>query len=249
MWLARNVIGTHHAVKIVYRSAFSSSAPFEREFNGIQKFTPISRSHPGFVNILHVGRNEKENYFYSIMELADDEERGQTIIPESYTPRTLANLIRSRRKLSVGECMEIGLQLSSALEFLHARNLIHRDIKPSNIIFVNGVAKFADVGLVTDIADTDGKVTYLGTEGYIAPEGPGTATADLFGLGKVLYEASTGKDRLQFPDLPTSLFEAPDRTASEFNAIIVKACEFNVTARLQSASELHRQLLALKQRQ
>ena len=51
VWLARNKLGTLRAVKIVHRAAFEESAPFEREFRGIQKFEPISRSHPGLVNI------------------------------------------------------------------------------------------------------------------------------------------------------------------------------------------------------
>src|SRR5207247_1291602 len=41
VWLARDEIGTYHAVKIVYLRSFSSAAPYEREFRGIQKFTPI----------------------------------------------------------------------------------------------------------------------------------------------------------------------------------------------------------------
>jgi len=57
---------------------------------------------------------------------------------------------------------------------MHQQHLIHRDIKPSNIIFVRGVPKFADIGLVTEIATKGEEVTYLGTRGYIAPEGPGT---------------------------------------------------------------------------
>jgi len=66
---------------------------------------------------------------------------------------------------------------------------------------VNGSPKFADVGLVTEIESKPRAVTYLGTEGYIAPEGPGTPAADVFSLGKVLYEASMGKDRLEYPDI------------------------------------------------
>src|SRR5262245_36105283 len=50
VWLARNVMGTYRAVKIVYRAAFEHARPFEREFNGIQKFEPLSRSHDGFVD-------------------------------------------------------------------------------------------------------------------------------------------------------------------------------------------------------
>src|SRR5207247_1439740 len=78
--------------------------------------------------------------------------------------------------------------------------------KPSNIIFVSGVPKLADIGLVTE-ADTT--LSYVGTEGYIPPEGPGAAQADIFSLGKVLYEISTGQDRRQFPDLPPNLKEWP----------------------------------------
>src|SRR5580765_3343640 len=42
VWLARNVIGTYRAVKMVYRKSFEDERPFEREFAGIQKFEPIS---------------------------------------------------------------------------------------------------------------------------------------------------------------------------------------------------------------
>src|SRR5579863_9706035 len=85
VWLARNVMGNYRAVKIVYRKTFENDRPFEREFNGIQKFEPISRSDNSQVNILHVGR--KEGYFYYVMELADDETTGQTINPETYSAR------------------------------------------------------------------------------------------------------------------------------------------------------------------
>ena len=53
-------------------SPFDHDRPFEREFEGIQKFEPISRMHESQVDILHVGRNEKDGYFYYVMELADD---------------------------------------------------------------------------------------------------------------------------------------------------------------------------------
>src|SRR6266511_4197226 len=45
VWLARNVMGTYRAVKIVYRKNFSHDRPFEREFEGIKKFEPVSRLH------------------------------------------------------------------------------------------------------------------------------------------------------------------------------------------------------------
>ena len=70
VWLARNKLGTLRAVKIVYRRTFEDARPFEREFRGIQKFEPISRSHEGLVDLLQVGRNEQEGYFYYVMEHA-----------------------------------------------------------------------------------------------------------------------------------------------------------------------------------
>src|SRR6266498_3234920 len=70
--LARHAAGMFRAVKVVYRKTFEHDRPFERELSGIQKFEPISRSHPSQVSILQVGRNEQAGYFYYVMELADD---------------------------------------------------------------------------------------------------------------------------------------------------------------------------------
>src|SRR6266516_262914 len=71
VWLARNVLGEFRAVKVIYRDKFEHDRPFDREFEGIQKFEPISRLHESQVDILHVGRNDPAGYFYYVMELAD----------------------------------------------------------------------------------------------------------------------------------------------------------------------------------
>src|SRR5437870_13583804 len=75
VWLARSTTGLYRAVKVVHRSAFDHDRPFEREFDGIQKFEPISHSESQ-VHILHVGRNVAGGYFYYVMELADQAEPG-----------------------------------------------------------------------------------------------------------------------------------------------------------------------------
>jgi len=75
VWMARNKLGTLRAVKLVYRRTFEDARPFEREFRGIQKFEPISRSHDGLVDILQVGGSEE--YFYYVMELADSASSNQ----------------------------------------------------------------------------------------------------------------------------------------------------------------------------
>src|SRR5439155_21773020 len=69
VWLARNVLGDYRAVKVIYRDKFEHDRPFDREFEGIQKFEPISRLHESQVDILHVGRNDGPGYFYFVMDL------------------------------------------------------------------------------------------------------------------------------------------------------------------------------------
>src|SRR5215510_1602719 len=71
VWLARSITGALRAVKVIWRSHFSSERPYEREFRGIVQFEPISRSHPGVVNVLHVGRDDSAGCFFYVMELAD----------------------------------------------------------------------------------------------------------------------------------------------------------------------------------
>src|SRR5688500_14539569 len=97
VWLARNVLNIYRAVKVVYRDTFDDERPFEREFSGIQKCEPVSRSQEGLVDILHVGRYAE--YFYYVMELADDPVSGQAVNPEGYAPRTLRSELNKRKRL------------------------------------------------------------------------------------------------------------------------------------------------------
>jgi hypothetical protein len=244
VWLARSTIGLFRAVKVIHRSTFVDQAPFEREVRGICKFEPVSRSCDSFLDILQVGQNEAEGCFYYVMELGDDLERGQAIDPQTYSPKTLSKVIETRGRLPVSECLSIGLSLCEGLAHLHESGLLHRDVKPSNIIFAGGVPKLADIGLVTAVGEA---ASYVGTEGYIPPEGPVSVQADLYSLGKVLYEASTGMGRDQFPQLPTNLGEGPDVALFlELNGIILKACETDRQKRYRSAEDMRADLLLLK---
>ncbi len=242
VWIARSVTGAYRAVKIVHRQSFDHDRPFEREFEGIRKFEPISRTHDSQVDILHVGRGE--DCFYYVMELADDQSTGGQINPDRYAPRTLKSDLMFHGRIPFEECVRIGLALATALEHLHAAGLVHRDVKPSNIIFVNGVPKLADIGLVTGV---DATRSHVGTEGFAAPEGSGTAQGDLYSLGKVLYEISTGKDRQEFPELPTQLRELPDRDGlMELNAVIAGACRHDPKDRYPSAAAMRADLELLQ---
>lgn len=259
VWLARSILGEYRAVKIVRRDSFDHDRPVERELEGIQKYEPISRSHEHQVHILHVGKLAEG--FYYVMELADDgshaEERrgkGETeLIPSaplplfssaSYVPRTLRSEVRLRGRLPIAECVDIALKLTDALGHLHGHGLVHRDVKPSNIIFVRNQPKLADIGLV---ASADSSLSCVGTEGFLPPEGPGKPQADLYALGKVLYEISTGRDRHDFPELPTMLRDDPQRRAlEEFNEVVLKACDPDVRRRYPTARAMQTDLELLR---
>ena len=77
VWLACNAVGTLRAVKIARREAHGSADSFEREFKGLQKFEPVSRSHEGLVDILTLGLLPDGAGFYYVMELADNANVGQ----------------------------------------------------------------------------------------------------------------------------------------------------------------------------
>jgi tetratricopeptide (TPR) repeat protein len=276
VWLARNVTGSWVAVKLVTRSAFDHDRPFEREFEGIKRFEPISRSDPSQVAILHVGRGEQ--FFYYVMELADaatppksdgkdcdgnqdpkpkTESNGKTQsspfgllsafelrTSDLYVPHTLREDLRQYGWLPVSQCLRIGLTLTRALAYLHRCGLVHRDVKPSNVIFIGGVPKLSDIGLVTSV---DATRSLVGTEGYVAPEGPGTPQADLYSLGKLLYEISTGCDRKEFPTLPPDVATRLDRQGLiELNAIVTRACQFGPSQRYATADAMLAELELLQ---
>lgn len=272
VWLARNALGTLRAVKIVYRAHFDEDRPYEREFKGILSYEPISRTHEGLVQVLHVGRNDEAKCFYYVMEAADPVISNQCpvisgtepvrnsnqppLITESlindYSPRTLRSDLARHQRLPPTNAAQLALQLAEALGHLHSHGLVHRDIKPSNVIFVGGQPKLADIGLVTSAGDSR---SFVGTEGFVPPEGPGTPPADLYSLGKLLYELATGHDRMDFPQLPllSLTLSASDgerepvrgREAEdilELNEVITRACAPQPQDRYASAAELQADL-------
>ena len=243
VWLARGVTGVWRAIKIVWRERFEDAGPFEREFKGLKEFAEVSLGESIQMALLHVGRNDAAGFFYYVMELADDAERGRAIEPASYTPLTLAELRARRGRLAAEECVRYGVELARVLAGLHRRGLVQRDIKPSNMILVGGVPKLADIGLV---APTASARTFVGTEGYVPPEGPGAPSADVFALGKVLYELATGLDRQEFPQLPAALDRLPDHGALlALNEIILRACDPERERRYRDGAALLADLDAL----
>jgi serine/threonine protein kinase len=153
------------------------------------------------------------------------------LIMETLTGETLAHLIdRRRRPLSARELAFLGLQLASAVGYLHRQGYLHLDLKPSNIVAESGRAKLIDLS----IARPPGRVRPgVGTWCYMAPEqargGKVAEAADVWGIGVVLWEAACGEtpfgdESIEYPQLehrapplrsrrrlPAALMDAIDR--------------------------------------
>ncbi len=245
VWLARNVMGIMRAVKIVRRSAFETQRPFDREFAAVKRYEPVSRVAAGLVNVLHAGRDAEHGIFFYVMELADSAVAGINPAedPDKYVPCTLRTQLGRLGRMPQAECQEIAVSLTGGIAALHRLGLVHRDIKPSNIIFVNGAAKLADIGLVGDISESR---SYVGTEGYVPPEGPGRPGADLYSLGRVFYEMATGYEAQRFPSLPPDWAQAAEPTAFEFYEIVLRCCEPDERRRYTNAEELLADLALLQ---
>ena len=235
VWMARSVTGALRAVKVIWREDYDHPELFEREFEAIKRYEPISRKHPGLVPVLQVGRSDTEGFYYYIMELADDLESGRDIDADTYKPHTLTAQMRRDKRIPAGQCLKFGASIADGLHYLHQNKLIHRDIKPSNLIFIDGECRLADIGLVALL----GQRTFVGTEGFVAPEGPGTPASDVFSLGMVLYEASTGKDRLDFPELPS--YRETGTLLQDWRRLhdaVCKACAPKAGQRFDTAHEM-----------
>jgi len=194
-YLARNPLGEKIAIKVV-----SAPRNCERELKGLRRYMAVSGSRPSLLRIFHIG--ELEDGFYYTMEAADDCGNGL-----EYTPATLANLLKRSKGLPPERAIGILRQLLEGLETMHSAHLVHRDIKPDNIIFVNGIPKLSDPGLVAMEGET---VSLAGTPGFIPPEileggGKMDQSADLYALGKVFYCMVTGLPPAQYPRLPAEM--------------------------------------------
>ena len=142
--------------------------------------------HPHIVRIYAMG--EEAGHHYAAMEFIDG--------------ASLQDILDQKKRLTVGDAVQITLVCATALEHAHNRGIVHRDIKPANILVSrDGMAKVADFGLVKLIqADMSMTATGtgLGTPEYMAPEQSddahtATPASDVFSLGAMLYVMLTGE--------------------------------------------------------
>ena len=118
----------------------------------------------------------------------------QVVIMETLSGETLAHLIEAGDGLSPFELAYLGLQLGSAVQYLHHHRILHLDLKPSNVVAEAGRAKIIDLS----VARRPGRARAgVGTWCYMAPEqvwgGELGPPADVWGIGVVLWEAAAGR--------------------------------------------------------
>ena len=204
-------LGRSVAIKTT-RQQFSTR--FEREARAIS-----SLNHPHICTLYDVGPN------YLVMEFIDGE--------------TLAQRLK-RGKLSMEETLGYGQQIASALAAAHAKGIIHRDLKPGNIMLTMSGVKVLDFGLAKTAEDETltASRAIMGTPGYMAPEQregkPADARTDIYSLGCVLSEMSTGARVGSGQRIPSRSLEK----------IVVRCLEEDPQRRWQSVAELERALSA-----
>ena len=190
-------------------------------------------SHPNLVTIFDTGSDEDGPFL--VMELVEGP--------------TLAEAISSQ---SVGSAATTGAQLAAALAAVHAAGIVHRDIKPANIMIGEDGPLLTDFGIARRPDDLDGLTiegAVVATPSYAAPEilsgGEPTPAGDVFALGAVLYEMTSGSpafrgfDRTPPPPVDDPVLDAvirstldPDPDRRPTAARVVEALDHPTTATL-----------------
>jgi len=166
---------------------------FEREARAIS-----SLSHGNICHLYDVGQQDGTSYL--VMEYLEGE--------------TLASRL-AKGCLPLEQVLRIGAEIADGLDRAHRSNVIHRDLKPGNVMLTKSGAKLMDFGLAkaatpasppsSELTQTVANVsapltaegTVVGTFQYMSPEQvegkEADARSDIFALGAVLYEMTTGK--------------------------------------------------------
>jgi serine/threonine protein kinase len=147
------------------------------------------------------------------------------------------------------------LPVLDGLESIHEHAIVHRDIKPENILMDGDTPKIADFGLarsprlraVSNSWDVKGTMPYMAPEQFADFRKAGFA-ADIYSIGKILYEAISGKlDQKLVPFTAVSLKDPETRLLRVMDNIIRKSTDENHRKRYQTVSELRFAILhALK---
>ena len=231
------------ALKVLRQDRVTSNDLVQRFFKEAKAIGRLS--HPGIVTVYDVGQDH--GTIFIAMEFLEG-------IP-------LSEVIESK-SLSVEEIIDLGIQVADALDYAHSHGIIHRDIKSTNIILSPaGRAKITDFG-IAHVEDPSapqqtqaGEI--LGTPVYMSPEQvmsrPVDGRSDLYSLGIILYELTTGRRPFGGDNL-ASIFRAitqdtplppvaiaPD-TPKSLSDAIVKSLSKDPEGRFQSGTAMAKAL-------
>jgi formylglycine-generating enzyme required for sulfatase activity/serine/threonine protein kinase len=174
---------------------------------------------------------------------------GYYIVMEYVEGGTLRDHLKGKGKLSVEESLKLMRGICQGLALAHRKNLVHRDIKPANILLHQDdgelVPKIVDFGLARAGFDSSHSLSGygMGTPYYMPPEQRRDAksvnhTADIYALGKTLYEMLTG-------EIPDTLDADKIPPPPQLVKIINKCCKAKPEERYFSVDELLRELEAV----
>ena len=143
--------------------------------------------HPNIISFKDVFKDTKLDYFYIVMEYANDGDLSKKI--KTQKQKTYGDKYFSEEKI-----LQYFDQICRGLQYIHSKNIIHRDIKTQNIFLMkNGKVKIGDFGISKALTNTKNNAsTIIGTPYYFSPEiingEPYNYKTDIWSLGVVLYE-------------------------------------------------------------
>ncbi|MBI5245303.1 MAG: protein kinase [Elusimicrobia bacterium] len=173
---------------------------------------------------------------------------------EEYCPgRPLSRFLDAGKRISMRSIKGVLQQVAAAVDHAHLQGIIHGDLKPSNIIVSpQGVVKVMDFSISLQAKKTMAKLSWAEARGsppYMAPEqelGMVVPASDLYSLGVMLYEMSTGRLPFEGPNFLAQKremsFHPPTKIVPELpralDIVVKKALQPDPPARFQKAADL-----------